>query len=156
MIDKYFQWLYEIEGVDAFALMDNMNRIVDGWANSKYDSSIFTEIGDSYLQIFSINGESGFGVDETVVTFNRGLIFARDYSRFLLLIIASPHVDVSYLRLAVDVSIAELEESKKIQKILKKLPPERQSTFKDSQLDDSESSMINRIMENRDAIGRTD
>ena len=156
MIDKYFQWLYEIEAVDAFALVDNMNHIVDGWTNSKYDSTIFTEIADSYLQIFGINGKSGFDIGEIVLSFERGLIFVRNYSRFLLLVIASPHADVSYLRLAVNVSIAELEESKKIQKIFKKLPPEKPFEFEDSHLDDNERSMINRIMENRDAIGRTD
>ena len=57
MIEKYFQNLNKINDIEAFVLMDANNRIIGKWISSKYDTSIFTEIGKSYLQIFGIEEE---------------------------------------------------------------------------------------------------
>ena len=153
MIEKYFQNLYEIDGIEAFVLIDDHNQIIDTWANSKYDASFFREIGKSYLQIFGIEEKLNFDADEIVVLFDRGLIFVRNHRKFFLIILANPYVDISYIRLAVNVSLYELEESRKSQKLFKKLPIEKPYSFNESELDEAERLMIEKITENRNAAG---
>lgn len=156
MIEKYFQNLNKIDGIEAFVLMDDNNRIIGRWVNSKYDTSIFTEIGKSYLQIFGIEESLNFDIDEIVILFERGLIFVRNHLKFFLIIIANHHADISYIRLTVNVSIFELEESRKGQKLVKKLPLEKPRSFKESELDDAERLMIKKITENWNGTGTSE
>lgn len=156
MIEKYFQNLCEIDGVEAFALLDNNSHIIGTWTNSQYDSPIFSEIGESYLQIFGIEETLDFNVDEIILRFDRGLVFVRKHTRFLLLIIANTSVDTSYVRLAANVSIYELEASRKIQRALKKLPSTKPNRFEETKLDDVEYFMINKIVESGNAFGNPD
>jgi hypothetical protein len=156
VIEKYFRNLNRIDGIEAFVLMDDSNRIIGRWINSKYDTSIFTEIGKSYLQIFGIEESLNFDIDEIVILFERGLIFVRNHLKFFLIIIANPHTDISYIRLAVNVSIFELEESRKGQKLFKKLPLEKPRSFRKSELDDVERLMIKKITENRNGTGTSE
>lgn len=156
MIEKYFQSLCEIDGIDAFALLDNNNRIIATWTNSQYDSPIFSEIGESYLQIFGIDDNLNFHVDEIILQFDRGLIFVRKHPKFLLLVIANSSVDTSYIRLAANVSIFELDGSRKIQRALNKLPSAKSKRFEETKLDDVEYFMINKIVESGSAFGNPD
>jgi len=156
MIEKYFQNLCEIDGIEAFALLDNNNHIIGTWTNSQYDSPIFSEIGESYLQIFGIEENLKFHVDEIVLQFDRGLIFVRRHAKFLLLIIANSWVDTSHVRLAANVSIFDLEGSRKIQRALNKLPSTKPNRFEEMKLDDVEYFMINKIVESGSAFGNPD
>jgi hypothetical protein len=156
MIEKYFQNLCEIDGIEAFALLDNNNQIIGTWTNSQYDSPIFSEIGESYLQIFAFDENLNFHVDEIVLQFDRGLVFVRKHSRFLLVIIANSSVDTSYVRLATNVSIFDLGGSRKIQRALNKLPSTRSNRFEETKLDDVEYFMINKIVESGNAFGNPD
>lgn len=156
MIEKYFRNLYQIDGIETFVIMDDNSHIIGKWVNSKYETSVFTEIGKSYLQIFGIEERLGFDVDEIVVLFDRGLFFIRNHRKFFLIILAKPSVDISYVRLAVNVCIFELEESRKSQKLFKKLPFEKPHSFNKSELDDAERLMIEKIAENRDATGTSE
>lgn len=150
MIEKHFQDLCEINGIEAFALLDNNSHIIYHWINSKYDSSIFAEIGGAYLQIFALEEESNFGVDEVILSFDRGLVFVRNHERFVLVIIGNPHIDTSHIRLAVNVSLFEIGESKKVQKILRKLPPQKPNQVDVPKSDDTERMIIDRILESKD------
>ena len=156
MIEKYFRNLCEIEGIEAFALLDNHSRIISTWTNSQYDSPIFSEIGESYLQIFGIEENLNFDVDEIIIQFDRGLLFVRNHPKFLLLIIANSAVDTSYVRLAANVSIFDLEQSRKTQRALNKMPSEKPNRFEDMRLDDVEYFMINKMVENGNAFGSSD
>lgn len=156
MIEKHFQNLGEIEGIEAFALLDNDNHIIGTWTNSQYDSPIFSEIGESYLQIFGIEETLNYHVDEIILQFDRGLLFVRKHEKFLLLIIANSSVDTSHVRLAANVSIFDLDESRKIQRALSKLPSAKPNRFEETKLDDVEYFMINKIMESGSALGNPD
>jgi len=149
MISRFFQHLYKINGIEAFALVDNTNRVIDSWTDSKYDSSIFGEISVSYSQIFAIANQSNFDVDEIVVSFDRGLIFARNHHKFFILIISKPNADISYIRLAVNVSFFEMEESRKAQKLLKRLPSDKPSQIEEYKFDDAERQMLAKMIEDR-------
>lgn len=151
MVEKYFQHLYEIKGIEAFALLDNNKQIIYHWIHSKYDSPIFSEIGESYIRIFALAQAHGIDMDEVVTLFDRGTVFVRNHERFFLVIIGNPHVDISHIRLAVNVSLFEIDESKRIQKMLRKLPPQKPDRFDISQLDDAERVLINRILESGNA-----
>lgn len=149
MISEFFQHLYKINGIEAFAFVDNTNHIIDSWTDSKYDSSVFGEIQESYLQIFTIANQSAFDVDEIVVSFDRGLIFARNHPKFFVIIISKPNADLSYIRLAVNVSFFEMEESRKARRILRRLPSDKPSLFDESKFDDAERLMLKKIAESK-------
>jgi hypothetical protein len=156
MIEKHFRNLREIDGIEAFALLDNDSRIISTWTNSQYDSPIFSEIGESYLQIFGIEENLNFDVDEIIIQFDRGLLFVRNHPKFLLLIIANSAVDTSYVRLAANVSIFDLEQSRKTQRALNRMPSGKPSRFEDMKLDDVEYFMINKIVGTGNAFGSSD
>jgi len=156
MIEKYFRNLCEIDGIEAFALLDNDSRIISTWTNSQYDSPIFTEIGESYLQIFGIEENLNFDVDEIIIQFDRGLLFVRNHPKFLLLIIANSEVNTSYVRLAANVSIFDIEQTRKTKKALNRMPSGKPSQFEDMKLDDVEYFMINKIVGTGNALGSSD
>jgi hypothetical protein len=153
LIEKFFKNLTEINGIEAFAVLNNNNHIVDSWIESRYDLSIFNEVGLSYLQIFDIQENKNFDTSEIVLLFDKGLIFVRYHQKFFIIVIANPNVDVSHIRLAVNVGIFELDESRKFQKLLKKFPSERPRLFNQSDLDDAERLMVEQIIESKDTDG---
>lgn len=156
MIEKFFKNLTEIKGIEAFAILNNNNHIVDSWIESRYDLSIFNEIGLSYLQIFDIQENKNFDCNEIVLLFDKGLIFVRYHLKFFIIVIANTNVDISYIRLATNVGIFELNESRKFQKLLKKFPSDRTKLFKQSELDDAEHYMVKKIAESKGTYGSTD
>ena len=153
MIEKFFKNLCEVNGIEAIALLNNSNKIIDTWIGSKYDTSIFTEIGLSYLQIFAMQDDRNFDVNEIVLLFDKGIIFVRNYQKFFMIIIANPNVDISHIRLAINVGTFELNESRKIQKQLKKFSSDKSHSLNELELDDVERLMIEKIAENKDASG---
>lgn len=152
MISKFFQHLSRIGGIEAIALVDRTNQVIDSWTDSKYDPSIFGEISASYWQIFAIASQSNYDLDEIVVSFDRGLIFARNHAKFFILIISKPNADISYIRLAVNVSFFEMDESRKAQKLLKRLPSEKPFQIDEFNFDDAERQMLRKMTEDRSAI----
>jgi hypothetical protein len=88
--------------------------------------------------------------------FDKGLIFIRYHQKFFIIVIANTNVDVSHIRLAINVGIFELNESRKFQKLLKKFPSERTKLFSQSELDDAEHFMVEKIAESKGSHGSTD
>jgi hypothetical protein len=156
VIEKFFKNLSEIVGIEAIALLDNNNHIIDTWIESKYDTSIFTEIGLSYLQIFSIQENRNFDINEIVLLFDKGLLFVRNHQKFVMIVIANPNIDISLIRLAINVGIFELGEARKIQKQLKKFPADKSHSINELELDDAEHLMIEKIAENKDGSGTSE
>ena len=131
MIKEFFKDLTQLDGVDGITLISKDNRLIDSWEAPNFESKIFNEIGINY--------------NELVIQHEKGQIYARQFPELFLLIVTRLKVDVALLRIAVNVVIPDLLNSKKLQKILKKLPKESRNYLTRNYLDETEQVYYKKI-----------
>jgi predicted regulator of Ras-like GTPase activity (Roadblock/LC7/MglB family) len=145
MIKEFFKDLTQLDGVDGITLISKDNRLIDSWEAPNFESKIFNEIGINYCQIFVLLGRSERDYNELVIQHEKGQIYARQFPELFLLIVTRLKVDVALLRIAVSVVIPDLLNSKKLQKILKKLPKESRNYLTRNYLDETEQAYYKKI-----------
>ena len=150
MMRKFFADVSALEGVEAVVLFDNQNRVMDSWMTPRYNAGIFGEVGETFQHIFGLMEHLEAGVEELVVPFDRGQVYARGHARFVLVVIARLQVEVSLIRLATEVCLQRFLEDRKTQRQLKKLPEKKFYEIKSIRLDDVEKIMLETILEDRD------
>jgi hypothetical protein len=150
MVEQFFKDVNDIEGVEAVILFSNQNSIVDSRATSKYNPTIFSEIGESFLHIFGMLEYMKYDLNEIVVPFDKGLVYARTHPKFYIVVLARVSVEVPLIRLAMNVCLREFEESRKARKTLKKLSDKKFFQIKSITLDDLEKIMLQKMFEEVD------
>jgi len=145
MLSELFKDLLSIEGIEAAVIYGRDNQILDSWSIAHFNTQIFKEIGLSYLQIFSITDQMSQSFSETVVLHEKGQLYARFSEGLLLVIIAKLKVEVSLIRLLVNVGFAEYSSSKKLQKIVRKISKEKGDFLDSRYLDSTEQKYLDKI-----------
>ncbi|MCK6620742.1 MAG: hypothetical protein HUU32_07310 [Calditrichaceae bacterium] len=147
MIAEFFKDVTEISGVDAIVLFNNQNGVIESWSGSKYNPGVFTEMGESLLHIFGLLEYLKYDMNELVVPFDKGLLYARTHPKFYMVVLAKLSVEVPLVRLAMNVCLKEFEEDRKVKKLLKKLSDNKFFQIKSITLDDTEKIMLENILE---------
>lgn len=147
MIAEFFKDVTEISGVDAIVLFNNQNGVIESWSSSKYNPGVFTEMGESLLHIFGLLEYLKYDMNELVVPFDKGLLYARTHPKFYMVVLAKLSVEVPLVRLAMNVCLKEFEEDRKVKKLLKKLSDNKFFQIKSITLDDTEKIMLENILE---------
>jgi len=135
----------QIEGLEAIALYRSDNALIDTWSEPNFDQNIFDLVSIHYFQIFSILGTGFRDFQEVVLAHSQGKIYARVLPDLLLVVIVKSSVDISLVRLIINVKIADLLKSRKLQKILKKVSKKSINFLQKKYLDDSEIVLLNNI-----------
>ena len=151
MVLPFFKDLTEIAGVEAVVLFDNQNNIIDSWTIPKYNPTVFSEIGETFLHVFGLIEYLSYDMEEIVIPFDRGLVYTRTQPEFYLLVIARLSVDVPLVRLAVNVAMEAFRSNRKVRKMLKKLGGQKFYQIKSITLDNVEKIMLENILEDNNA-----
>ena len=149
MIQSFFQSVIDIEGVEAFALFDNQNTVLDAWSIPDYHDKIFSEAGEGLMHIYGLMEHLSTDINEFVMPFDRGVIFARNHEKFSMAVFARARTDVAHIRLAINVCEHEFLSNRKNIKMIKKLPERKFYQIKTITLDDVEKIMLENILEER-------
>lgn len=151
MVQQYFKDVIEVDGVDAVVLFDNQNNIIGSSATTKYNPTVFSEMGESFLHIFGMLEYLKYGLNEIVVPFDKGLLYTRTHPRFYVIVLAKLSVEVPLIRLAMNVCLKEFVEDRKVKKIFKKLSDKKFYQIKSITLDEMEKIMLEKMLEETDA-----
>ncbi|RMI02427.1 MAG: hypothetical protein D6681_10440 [Calditrichaeota bacterium] len=151
MIAEFFKDLTEIPGIEAVILFDNQNNVIDSWAVSKYNPTMFPDIGQTFLHTFGVMEHLNYDLNEIAMPHDRGILYARCHPKFYLVVISRLSVELSLIRLAVDVCLAEFLENRKVKKTLKKMSARKFFQIKTATLDDVERIMLENILEESNA-----
>ncbi len=147
MIEQYFPYLVGRKGVSAVVLCDKRGQVRSSWVIPKLNRDVLGEICEQMVQAFSLAQELQFDVEELVVPFEKGLLYARITDWFLLAVVARLNLDVSLLRLMVNVHLADFMKNKKILRMLKKWPDWPSLSTAAISLDDIEVQFIQQLTE---------
>jgi hypothetical protein len=150
MVKQFFKALTEIEGVEAVILFNNQNNIIGSWATSRYNPTIFNEMGESFLHIFGMLEYMKYDLNEVVVPFDKGLVYARTHPKFYIVALAKLLVEVPHVRLAMNVCLKEFVSNRKVKKTIKKLSDKKFYQIKSITLDDLEKVMLEKMLEEGD------
>ena len=145
MLAELFKDLLSIDGIEAAVIYSGDNQILDSWSITHSNTQIFKEIGLSYLQIFSITEQMSQSYEEIVVSHEKGQLYARFNDGLLLVVIAKLKVETSLIRLLVNVGFAEYGESRKLQKLMRKLSRARGNFLDPRYLDSTEQKYLDKI-----------
>lgn len=147
MIQEFFKDVTEIAGVDAIVLFNNQNGVIASWNGSKYTAGVYSEVGEALLHIFGLLEYLKYDMNELVVPFDKGLLYARTHPKFYVMVLARLSVEVPLVRLAMNICLKEFEEDRKVKKLLKKLSDNKFFQIKSITLDDTEKIMLDNILE---------
>ncbi len=135
----------QIEDLEAIALYRSDNALIDTWSEPNFDQNIFDLISIHYFQIFSILSTGVRDFQEVILSHSQGKIYARTLPDLLLVVIVKSSVDISLVRLIINVKIADLLKSRKLQKILKKISKKNINFLQKKYLDNREIDLLNNI-----------
>ncbi|NIU00654.1 MAG: hypothetical protein GWN01_06860, partial [Nitrosopumilaceae archaeon] len=121
MINEFFNELVELADVEAVVLFDNEGKIIGSGNNPNYSATTFSELGEAFLHIFGVKEYLDYDIDELAVPFDKGIFYVRNHSKFFLVVIAKPDIELSLIRMMVNVCIKEFLDSRKVKKSLKKM-----------------------------------
>lgn len=150
MVEQFFKEVTEIPEVEAVVVFDNKQNMIGSWSTTRYNPSIFSEIGESFLHIFGTLEHLRYDLNEVVVPFDKGLLYARTHPKFYLVVLSKQTVEVPLIRLAVNVCLGELEENRKAKKTFKKLSDKKFYQIKSITLDDNEKILLEKMLEESD------
>ncbi|RMG61339.1 MAG: hypothetical protein D6715_13845 [Calditrichaeota bacterium] len=147
MIEQHFPQLVGRKGVSAVMLCDTRGGVRGYWVKPKMNNEVLGEICEQFVHVFSLANQLGYEIEELVVPFEKGLIYARPAEKFILGVVARLNLDVSLLRLIVNVHLADFLQDKKVQRMLKKWPEWSPANSSPIKLDEIEVQLIQRMTE---------
>ncbi|NOX37672.1 MAG: hypothetical protein GXO78_09065 [Calditrichaeota bacterium] len=145
MIETYFPELTRLPGVEAVVLFDNQKKVRDQWTIPQFNTTIIPELAESYIQIFGVSDRLKEATQEVVVPFERGILFARNLEKFVIVIVARLSVEISLLRLILEVRVPDFLEDRKIAKMGKRIPASKFDQINEFSLDEKEVNFIQQL-----------
>lgn len=150
MILNYFEDLTSIDGTEAVLIIDKTNKLIEKWTIPHFNTKIFKDLGLQILQMMAVAQNQADGSDEITILHEKNLVYARDFGKLVLIVIAKLRVEMTLLRLITNVSWAESMETKKIEKQIKKFPTSCQELLREELLDDVESHYLEKMTAERE------
>ncbi len=145
MIKEFLRDLTVIESIEAVAVYANDNTILDSWTRPNFQNKVLEELCLHYLQLFSLLETDIRNYREIATSHDRGYIYARALPDVLLVVISRIPVEISLLRLIINVKIPELLSSRSFQKKIKKVSSDNYNFLDKQFLDDSEKEYLKKL-----------
>ncbi|UCF63870.1 MAG: hypothetical protein JSW33_15105 [bacterium] len=145
MISKYLNDLTLLKNVEAIAIYSLNNDLIDSWCDPNFNSKVLDELSLHYFQVFATLDLSVQNFQEIVITHEKGHFYARILPDMLLIIVVKLPVEISLIRLIVNVKIIDLLNSKALQKGLKKYSTENKDFLNKNILDESEKEYLKKL-----------
>lgn len=145
MIAELFKNLLKIEGVEAVAVFSNDNKLLDSWTRSHFNPQVFRDLGLNSLQICQAGKRSNLMLEEIVLKYEKGQLYCRSNPDFLLVVVTKVKVDITLIRLIVNVGLGEYRESRKLQKIVRKVTSGSTNILAKELIDDVEEEYLTKL-----------
>jgi len=145
MIEKYLKDLIQLKNVEAVAAYSLNNELIDSWSDPNFNSKVLKELSLHYFQVFATLDLSLKNFQEIVITHEKGHFYTRILPNLLLIVVVKLPIEISLLRLIINVKISDLLKSKELQKGLKKSTQESKDFLNNKNLDDSEKEYLKKL-----------
>jgi hypothetical protein len=145
LILEYLKDLTLLKGMEGIALFRHDNTILDSWYEPNFNSKVFEEISINYFQMFSILDSGYRDFYEVVTSHEKGRVYVRVLPDLLLVVVAKSNIEITLVRLIVNVQIVELLNSRKLQKLVKKISEKSLNFLNKKYLDEREGEYLKKI-----------
>jgi len=110
----------ELEGVWGSFICNNQGGLIDSAPPPDFNKSALENIARHSVELLSTGAESVQGLKEVVMHFQEKRLFVLDMQQAVLVVLCTPSIDISLLRLTINIITARWEEDSKVQKLLSK------------------------------------
>ena len=114
------QEINDLAGVLGSLICKNNGEVIDSQVPPGLNQSAITNINQHVIELLVSAGRSLEGPKEAVFHYSQRKLFILDLEKTILVIICTPSVDISLLRMTANVVINNWDNDPKIQKLLKK------------------------------------
>lgn len=108
----------ELIGIWGSLVCNNQGEIIQGNTPPDLNKSTLENINRNVISMFTSASESMDATSEVVLHYSERKLFALDLEKAFLIVICTPSVDISLLRMSVNVVLSRWESEPKIQKEL--------------------------------------
>ena len=106
----------ELVGVWGSILCNNQAEIIEDISPPGFNKPALENIARHSLELISTGSETVQDLQEAVFHFQQRTIFILDLQQAILIVLCTPSIDISLLRLTINVVAARWEEDAKVQK----------------------------------------
>jgi hypothetical protein len=145
LISEYLKDLTLLKGIEGIAIFSHDNSILDAWHEPNFNPKLFEEISINYFQMFSILDSGYRDFHEVVTSHEKGKVYVRVLPDLLLVVVAKSNIEMALVRLVVNVQIVELLNSRKLQKLVKKISEKSSNFLNKKYLDQKEDEYLKKI-----------
>ena len=110
----------ELVGVWGSLICNNQGGLIDSAPPPEFNQAALENIARHSVELLSTGSESVQGLKEVVMHFQEKRLFILDLQQAVLVVLCTPHIDISLLRLTINVITSRWEEDSKVQKLLSK------------------------------------
>ncbi len=153
MITTRLSQLLEVPGIEAVLMYTYHRKELYKWFKADFNEQISQEIAESFIQIFGIEEKANLRTLEISVPYEKGIIIARPYTRFFVIVVGKHKMDVPLVRMFLDVKMEEIENDKKFQKLIKHAPSEKFGLINEFNLDEKEIAFLEQLESTNREIG---
>jgi len=145
MIESYLKDLTQLKNVEAIAIYSLNNKLIDSWCDPNFNSKVLEELSLHYFQVFATLDLSVQNFQEIVITHEKGHFYTRILPNLLLIVLVRLPVEISLIRLIVNVKSIDLLNSRGLQKELKRSSVESKDFLNKKYLDESEKEYLKKL-----------
>ena len=109
----------ELAGIWGSLVCDNQGNLILAETPPGLNKASQENINRHILDLFNTTGQSVDEISEVVLHFSERKVFAQDLEKGLLVVFCTPSVDISLLRMTVNLVLANWEDDPKVQKTFK-------------------------------------
>ena len=110
----------ELEGVWGSFICSNQAKIIASALPPEFNKSSSGNIARHAVELISTGSETIQELQEIAIHFQRRRLFIHDLQQAILVVICTPGVDISLLRMTINILITSWESDVEVQKQLKK------------------------------------
>jgi predicted regulator of Ras-like GTPase activity (Roadblock/LC7/MglB family) len=111
------QEINELVGIWGSLIINNQGEIITTITPSGLEKAALTNISNHVLALLSSASEKVTGLSEIVLHYENKKTFVLDLEQAVLVVLCTPSVDISLLRLTVNVVAANWQDDPKVQKV---------------------------------------
>lgn len=107
----------QLVGVWGSLICDNQGKVIQAETPPGLNKASQENVNRHILDLFISSSESVEGLSEAVLYYSERKIFLLDLEKAILVVFCTPSVDISLLRMTVNLVLANWEDDSKVQKI---------------------------------------
>lgn len=115
----------ELVGVWGSILCSNQGELIESSPPTGLNESTLENISVQAIELLSSAEKTVIGLREAVIHYSERKLFVLDLEQAILIVFCTPSVDISLLRMTINVITTRWQSDKKIQKKLKEAAVER-------------------------------